>query len=485
MLEVLSTIKIAYLPEFVITVFILFNILGSLFFNTNFYKLSKWITLFGIVLAMGSTLYLQIEPEVYAFGNSFITNKYTVFFKILILICAFFLTLLSRNMIREKRDRAFEYFTVFLSGLLFAMCAVSATDFINLFVSLEAMGLSCYLLLSFTKSPNAKQLTFGYLVQGAVVSLFFLLGLSLIYGLCAQVGFAQIAAYLENANMTQTQPQILLTFSLILMICTFLFKLGLVPFSSWLPDTFQGTSNPIGAYMSSIPVLACFGIMPKILLIFLNYTFTMRIVLAFVAVITIILGSLSAIRQDNLKRLMAYSMSVQSGIMLLGLCVFSVYSLSSVLFYLFCYIFANIGAWSAIILLYNSAKLQDLNELKGLLYHRPYYVIAFTIVLIALAGLAPTCGFVAKLYIFSAVARSGFIFLPFLIAALIGTVITIYAYWRIIRGMFRRIETDIQIDNHVISSKFILYACSLATVVICVFADKIIQLCQLAAYNMV
>ena len=181
---------------------------------------------------------------------------------------------------------------------------------------------------------------------------------------------------------------------------------------------------------------------------------------------------------------MTYSMSVQSGIMLLGLCVFTTYSLSSVLFYLFCYLFANIGAWSAIILLYNSAKLEKLEDLKGIIYHRPYYVIAFTVVLIALAGLAPTCGFVAKLYIFSAVARSGFIFLPFLIIAMLGCVIMIYAYWRIIRAMFRRIETDIEIDTHVISSKFILYGCALSTVAICLIADRLIQFCQLVAYYM-
>lgn len=484
MSELINIISSAYLPEFIIIVFIMINLLASLFFNTHLYKLSKWVTLLGIVLSIASTFYLQIEPEVIAFNGAFLSNIYTVFFKILILICGFFLALLSRNMIREKRDRAFEYFSVFLSGILFAMCAVSAEDFISLFVSLEAMGLCCYLLLAFTKGPNAKQLTFGYLVQGAVVSLLFLLGLSLIYGLCAQVSFEGVSLYLANTNMMQTQPQVLLTFSLILMMCTFLFKLGIVPFSSWLPDTFQGASNPICAYMSLIPVLAGFGILSRILMLFYNYTFTMKIVFACIAVITIVLGSLSAIRQENLKRMLAYSMSVQSGIMLLGLCVFSVYSLSSVLFYLFCYVFANVGAWSAVILLYNSAKLQNLTELKGLLYHRPYYVIAFTVILIALAGLAPTCGFVAKLYIFSAVARSGFIFLPFLLIALIGSVITIYAYWRIIRGMFRRIETDIAIDNHVISSKFILYACSLSTVVICFFADKIIRLCQLVAYYM-
>lgn len=475
----MSEILTAYLPEFVVIIFIAINLIGALFFSTHLYKLSKWITLFGIVLAICSTFYLQIEPEVFAFNNTFLTNIYTVFFKILILISGFFLTLLSRNMIREKRDRAFEYFSVFLSGILFAMCAVSAVNFIVLFVSLEALGLSCYLLLSLNKNPNAKQLTFGYLVQGAVVSSLFLAGLSLIYGMCAEFDFDKISLY-----FSQNQPQILLTFALILVLCSLMFKLGLVPFSSWLPDTFEGANYPIGAYMSSIPVLAGFGVLSRILMTFLNYTFTVKIVLAFIGVVTILFGSLSAIRQENLKRLMAYSMSVQSGIMLLGLCVFSVYSLSSVLFYLFCYVFVNTGAWAAIILLFNSAKLENLEELKGIIYHRPYYVIAFTVVLIALAGIAPTCGFVAKLYVFSAVARSGFVFLPFLLMALLASVIMIYGYWRIIRAMFRRIETEIVIDTHVISSKFILYACAAATVVICVFADKIIRLCQLVAYYM-
>ena len=484
MSEVIEMIKNAYMPEFILIIFIIVNILASLFFDTRFYKLSKWISLLGIVVAIASTINLQIEPDAYAFDGAFLTNIYTVFFKILILICGFFLVLLSRNMIREKRDRAFEYFTVFLSGILFAMCAISATDFVGLFVSLEALGLSCYLLLSFTKSPNAKQLTFGYLVQGAVVSALFLLGMSLIYGMCAQVNYDQISLYFANSNLMQTQPQILLTFSMILMISTILFKLGIAPFSSWLPDTFQGTNYPIGAYMSSVCVISCFGVLAKLLMIFLNYTFTMRIVFATLAVITILLSSLSSIRQENIKRIMAYSMSVHSAIMLLGLCVFSVYSLSSVMFYLFCYVIANIGAWAAIIFLYNSAKLQNLSDFKGLWYKRQYFVFAFTVVLIALAGLAPTSGFVAKLYIFSAVARSGFIFLPFLIIAMIASVITVYAYWRIIRCMFRRIETDIVFDERVISSKFILYACSLATVIVCIFADKIIQICQFSAYSM-
>lgn len=469
----------ACLPEIIISVFICINLLGALFFNKNLYKWSKWITLVGIVIALCSTIYLQIEPEILVFDDTFLTNVYTVFFKILILISAFFLTLLSRNLIREKRDKAFEYFSVFLSAVLFSMCAVSSVNFLTLFVSIEAFGLCNYLLLVFNKKNDIKRLTFGYFVQNAIYSAIFLMGLSFVYGMCANFDFIQV-----SACFAQNPSQVLLSFSLILMLCGLLFKLGVVPFSSWISAPFEGANAPIAAFLSTVPVVMGFGILARLLMMFLNFTFSIKLILAFVSVATIIFGSLSAIRQENLKRLMANSMSLQSGIMLLGLCVFSVYSLSGVLFYLFCYLFANIGAWAAIILLDNSIPVLKLEKLNGLLYHRPYYVVAFTIILIALAGLAPTCGFVAKLYLFSAVARSGVVFLPFLLIALLAIVIMIYAYWRVIRAMFKRIKTKVNIDTQVISQKYILYACALVTIFICIFADQIIRLCQLVAYYM-
>lgn len=475
----ITDITNAYLPEFILTIFIVLSFLASIFFSTYLYKLSKWFTLLGITLALASTFYLPISPEDYAFHNEFLSNIYTVFFRILILMCGFFLVLLSRNLIREKRDKAFEYFTVLLSALLFAMCTVSVNDFVSLFVSLEGLGITTYLLLNFSKTPDAKQLSFGYLIQGAAASMLFLFGLSYLYGLCAQLGFWEVSEF-----FTKNPPQVLLTFSLVLITCPILFKLGLMPFSSWVADTFKGASFPIAAFVSSVPVLACFGILSRLLMIMLPFTTSLRLVFAIIAVLTVICGSLCAIRQTNVKKLMAYSMSVQSGIMLLGLCVFSVYSLSSVLFYLFCYVFSNIGVWSALVLFYNSCKKEEIDDFKGLIFHRPYFVISFTTVLIALAGLAPTCGFVAKLYIFSAVARSGFVFLPFLMTMLLASVIMIFAYWKLIRAMFRRVECSADIDNHVISSKFILYFCAIATVIICIYADKIIQLCQYTSLDM-
>lgn len=477
---ILNDILNAYLPESIIIVFIIFSLIASLFFNTSLYKLSKWFTLLGITMALGATFFLPIDPdnmEIFAFNGEIVSNIYTIFVKILILMSAFFLTLLSRNLIREKRDRAFEYFTVFLCAVLFAMCTVSVTDFAGLFFSIEGLGLCSYLLLNFSKTPDSKQLSFGYFVQGNVAALLFLFGFSFLYGLCGEIGFAAVGDYLA-----QTNSFILLTFSLILMLSIFLFNLGIVPFSSWVADTFEGASYPIAAFMSTIPVLAGFGILSRLLLVFINYLPVLKILFVCIAMLTILFSSLSAIRQTTVKRLMAYSMSVQSAIMLLGLGVFSVFSLSGVLFYILCYMFVNTGVWAAIILFYDSCKLNNIEDYNGLIFHRPYYVIAFTTVLIALAGLAPTSGFVAKLYLFSAVARSGFLFLPFLIISMLACVIMIFAYWKLIRSMFRRVNTEVSIDTKIVSSKFILYACALASVLLCIFADKIIQLCQSAAY---
>ena len=469
-----------YLPELVLILFILINLAASVFLHKNMYRISKGLTLTGIICAIAATFYLPISTEdSFAFGGAFLSNAYTLFFKILILISAFFLTLLSRNMVRSTRELAFEYFTVFLSGVLFAMCSVCVMDFVGLFVCLSALGLSCYLLLTYTKSANARQLSFGYLVIGGVASSLFVLGLSYLYGLCGQFGFVDISNY-----FAQNPSHVLLTFVVILMTVTILFKLGIVPFSSWLPDTFQGAGYPIAAYISVIPPLACFGVLARLLLIMMSFTTSLKLVLASLAVLTILCGSLCALRQTNLKRLMAYSMSVQSGIMLLGLCVFSVYSLSGVLFYLFFYVFATIGAWAAIILFYNSCKLEEIRDFNGLIYHRPYYVIAFTIILLSLAGIAPTCGFVAKLFLFSAVARSGFVFLPFLAVAMLASVVMVFAYWNIIRAMFRRVENSVEIDTNIVSSKLILYACAFATILCCIFADKIFVVLQLISLYM-
>ncbi len=478
-MELLLDIQKTFLQELSLIIFMIINIILSLFFSKRFYKLSKWIAIIAITVTMlVSIFFVQLSTDNdYAFNNAFISNIYTVFFKNLVLIASFFVILLSRNMIKQKRNKAFEYFTLLLTAILGAFCLISSNDFISAFVSLETLSISCYFLASFHKNYKAKEAGMKYLIIGSVASAIFLLGVSYLYGSCGAVNFSMI-----NDFYLQNNPTLMYTLAGFLTIVGLMFKIGCVPFSNWVPDIYEGASYPVGAFLSLVPKLAGFAILARLLIFVFVFSPILKILAFGFAVLSIIFGTLGAIKQTNIKRLYGYSSIAHSGFILLGLSVLSVYGLSTVLFYLFCYVFMNIGVWTASIIFNTSYPSDLISDYKGLLYNRPYYAIAFTICLLSLAGLPPTAGFLAKLYLFSAVARAGMIYIPGLLIALIFTVAGLYFYFNLVKVVFEKSNTTPAIDTHLISSKFILYACAFTTVILCIFAEKIIQLCQLAAY---
>ena len=476
-MELLLDIKRALLQEFSLIIFIVLNIILSLFFSKKFYKLSKWFALVAVVVTLGASIFIQLSPNYYAFYSSFLSNIYTVFFKSLILITVFFVILLSRNLIKQKRDKAFEYFTLLLSATLGALCLVSSNDFLTAFVSLETLSVASYLLVAFQKTYEAKEASLKYLITGSVASAMLLFGVSFLYGICGTLNFSAINDYYLQQN-----PPLLFTLACIFIIIGLMFKIGCVPFANWVPDVYQGATYPVGAFLSLVPKLAGFAVISRLVVFVFVFSPILKIIIALFAVLSIAYGTLGAIRQENIKRLYGYSSIAQAGYMLLGLSVLSVYGLSTLLFYLFCYVFMNLGVWTASITFNTSYKSDLITDYKGILYNRPFYSIAFTICLISLAGLPPTSGFLAKLYLFSAVARAGIAFLPFLLIALIFAVAGLYFYFNVVKTIFEKINNPANIDTNLISSKLILYACTAVTVLLCLFADKIIQLAQLSAY---
>lgn len=476
-MELLLDIKNSFLQELVLIIFIVLNIILSMFFSKRFYKLSKWIAIVAVTLAILASIFIQLSPNYYAFNNAFISNIYTVFFKSLILISVFFVILLSRNMIKQKRNKAFEYFTLILSATLGAMCMVSSNDFLSAFVSLETLGIASYLLASFYKNYKAKEAGLKYLIMGSVSSAVFLFGVSYIYGATGTLNFSAINDYFLQQN-----PTLIFTLACFFIAVGLMFKLGCVPFANWVPDVYEGVSYPVAAFLSLVPKLAGFALISRLLVFVFVFSPIVKMILALLAVISVVYGTLGAIKQTNIKRLYGYSSICHSGYMLLGLSVLSVYGLSTVLFYLFCYVFMNIGIWTASITFNTSCPSDKIADYKGILYNRPYYSIAFTVCLLALSGLPPTSGFLAKLYLFSAVARSGMIYIPALFVALIFTVAGLFFYFNLIKVIFEKSNNTPNIDTNLISSKLILYACSIFTVLLCIFAEKIVQLCQLTAY---
>lgn len=466
--------------EIILIAFILINTLISVFVKNHFYAFSRAFALVGIIVALFSSL--SIQPFSFsAFANSIHANSFILFCKILILISTCLVILMSNSILKSFKKRAFEYFSLIFADTLAAMCLVSANDFLTMFVSFELLGVSSYLLVTFSKNVISKEAGLKYLINGSVTSAVMLYGISYIYGFTGLLNFCEIINF-----YSKNYPTIVFSFSLILITFGLLFKVGAVPFQKWVPDIYQGSCYPVACFLSVVPKIAGFAFLIKLVFMLGIYTTITTFVIMIAAILSIFYGSLGAIKQNDVKRFLGYSSIAHSGFILLGFCSLTHYNISAILFYIFSYIFMNIGVFAATTLFNKSCGKNFISDYKGIYYSRPYFTFALTICLLSLAGIPLTSGFLAKIYLFSAVARSGILYLIFLILSLIGTIIALYAYLRFIKVMFEKDtshEQDIYIDDSSMSIKFILYFCATITVLLCIFARPVIELCLAAIYG--
>lgn len=479
-MEFLNNIKSIMLPESMIIFFIFIQIILSLFLDMKFYKLSKWMTVLGIFLATTMCTKVQIEPIHYGFKNAIISDNYTLFFKCLILISAFLIVFLTKRTITTRRGNAFQFNTFILTAILGALTLVSANDFLTMFISMETLGFAMFFLIAFDKGYPSKEATFKYLIVSAVATSVFLFGVSYLYGITGSINFSQIYEYFLEKN-----PTLLYSMATIFITCGLAFKLGVVPFANWILDVYEGASTSVVAFLSVVPKVAMFGILARLLVFPLSYSFELTFVLVIISVITALWANFLAIRQTNIKRLMACSSSANAAYVLFAASLVSVFNLSTVLFYLVAYIFMNIGVFAAIIILESSEFSNYLYEFKNFAYTNPIFTACFATCILGLAGFPITSGFISKIYLFSAIARSGIIFLPFLAIIMVTIVVSVYYYLRVVKLMFEKSEVVASkvIPHKTSSAIVILYCCAAITVVLGVFPSKIVELCQLMAYN--
>lgn len=479
-MEFLKNITHIMLPETVLILFIFIQIILSMFLDIKFYKLSKWLTVFGIFLAASLCTKVQIEPLYYGFKNSILSDDYTLFFKILILISSFLIIFLTKKTITTRRESAFQFNALILTAILGALILVSANDFLTMFIAMETLGLATFFLIAFEKGNNSKEATLKYLIISAVASSVFLFGVSYLYGITGSVNFSAIYDYFLEKNST-----LLYSMATIFITCGLAFKLGVIPFANWILDIYEDANTSVIAFISIVPKLAMFGILARLLVFLLNYSFELTFVLVLISVSTAIWANSLAIRQKNIKRLLACSSSANAAYVLFAASLVSVFNLSTVLFYLVAYIFMNIGVFAAVIILESSNFSNKLYEFKNFAYTNPIFTLCFAICILGLAGFPITAGFISKVYLFSAIVRSGLIFLPFLIVLMITVVVSIYYYLRVVKLMFEKSDkVASEVIPHKTSSAIvILYSCAVITVLLGVFPSQIIELCQFMAYN--
>jgi NADH-quinone oxidoreductase subunit N len=394
------------------------------------------IVLIGFAAALlFATHHWANQPDT-AFHGMISVDKFSVGFQCLFIIAAGLTLMLSLNSLEEKYLLYSEYFALIIFATVGMMLMASSVHLLTLFLGLETLSVSLYILAGFRRTdPKALESAFKYFLLGAFASGFLLYGIALIYGSAESADLTKLAEKLGSASSTLGEQPLFFT-GLALMVIGFGFKIALVPFHTWAPDVYQGAPTPISAFMATGSKAAGFAALLRLLLASNLMTEAVwQQVFWVMAVATMTIGNIIALRQDNIKRLLAYSSIAHAGYILVGAIANNETGYAGVLFYLLSYTFMNVGAFGVVALLAKSEQeYVNISEYRGLAYRRPFAAVAMAVFMFSLSGVPPTAGFLAKFYVFSGAVQADYIWL--VILGVINSMISLYYYLGIVVVMF-------------------------------------------------
>lgn len=465
------------LPQVCLVFFIIIQLVLAMFVSPRFYKLSRLISAVGISLAIILLPFVQVEPQYFGFSGSVMSDEYTLLFDFIILICGFFITLITGNLLKTIKRNAYTFHAILLCAIFGAMNVVGANDFITLLVSMEILSFSTYFLIASPKGYYSKEACFKYLLTSAVSTGVFLFGVSYLYGITGSLNLSEIYEIIITK-----EPSLMYAVSGIIIICALAQKLAVFPFANWIIDVYKGAETSVLAFLATVPKLAMFGIICRLLVFALGASFEITFAAAFLALITALWANTYAVRENNVKVILACSASSNSSYAFLTAGLVSVYNLSTVLFYLICYVIMNISVFT-FLNIYGDKNSIDTQSFKGIFRSNRALTSAYAISVIGLAGIPVTSGFVSKIYLFTAIVNSGLIFIPFLLALLMLMVIALFYYLKILLPLFEEGEKDAPLLKCGFSQKFVLIVTALITLIIGIYPEKLIELCRIVAYN--
>src|SRR5688572_10649447 len=356
-------------------------------------------------------------------------------FVTLTLVAVGILTILFSAPVLERNGiPSGEYYSLVLFSIVGMMMMATASDLLVIFVALEILSLSVYVLTAIRRDNAAgTEAAFKYFLLGAFSSAFFLYGIAFTYGVSGSTKLSAVGAYL-SAQALSSNPLILVAMALLLV--GFAFKISAVPFHMWTPDAYEGAPAVVTGFMSTGVKAAAFAAFARVFLsAFEPFKADWAPVVAVIAALTMILGTVVGVAQTNLKRMLAYSSIAHGGYLLVGLVAANDVGKAAILFYLLAYSVTNLAAFGAIALLGARDRANDeLQDYAGLWHSRPALAALMTVCLLSLGGLPPTVGFMGKWYIFSAAVGAGYYGLA--IIGVLTSVISVFFYLRVVVMMY-------------------------------------------------
>ena len=431
-----------FLPELTLFASALIVVLVDITFRRLRRILNPLLTL----LALAVAAYFAVQAgssEIGLFRGMLAFDSFAQFFRLLLLLASFLVTLTSLDSDELSAVHCGEFFVLLLVVTGGMIILVNSTNLAMLYLSLELVSLSSYIMVGYLRSDRlSNEASLKYILYGAVSTGAMLYGFSLLYGMTGTLSLYAIRDTFLNQGVGGFD-QFTLLLVVLLVLAGFGFKTAAVPFHFWCPDVYAGAPTPVTAFLSVAPKAAGFGILVRFFFSGMSQTngtqwsmmhgLNWPVILIGISVATMTLGNIAAITQNNLKRMLAYSSIAHAGYILMGSVVLNDIGLKSMLVYLFVYLFMNLGAFLVVTVIYNSERSFEINDYSGLFKRSPFLAVAMSIFLLSLIGIPPFSGFLGKLYVFGAVINQGLIW--FAVVGSINAAIAAYYYMRVVKAM--------------------------------------------------
>ena len=421
------------IPEMVLLGLISAILIGDTFWSKRYQSLTYYATQASLVFVGFLIVTTFTTTQVITFDGSFVRDSFADIMKLATILVSVGIFLFSREYLLQQKFYSGEFFVLGLFGVLGMFVMISAHNMITMYIGLEIMSLAMYAMIALRKdSAQAVEAAMKYFVLGALATGMLLYGFSMIYGATGSITFPVMAEVIAAGNVDKT----VLSFGVVFVVIGLAFKLGAVPFHMWVPDVYHGSPSAVTLYLGTAPKIAGFAMLYRLLEEALPGLVSdwQQLIIA-LSILSLAVGSIVAIAQDNLKRMLAYSGIGHIGFLLLGVIAASPEGYSASMFYIMVYAVTGVAGFGMIVVLSRAGDEFDrVADFAGLNARNPWLALMMLIVMFSMAGIPPFIGFWAKIIVIEEVVNAGFTWIA--VIAVITAVISAFYYLKVVKAMY-------------------------------------------------
>jgi NADH-quinone oxidoreductase subunit N len=454
---------------------IIISVLPIVLLYLGLYKMQKAllpVTIIGLLVALGLAVMQWNNGAVPEYHGMLLFNNYSIAFSFVAIVSTILILLLSKGYFEKISNHIAEYYAIILFSLAGVIVMVSFYNLVMLFIGIEIMSVSLYILAGIKKNDFASnEAALKYFLMGAFSTGFLLFGMTLVYGATGSFSLEGIQQWVLGHSLGANP---LLYSGVLLMIVGLCFKVGVAPFHFWTPDVYEGSPTLITTFMSTVSKTASFAAFLRLFLVCFTIYNTLWVpVFIIIAIITLFIGNITALYQQSFKRMLAYSSISHAGYLLFAIIALGASSASAILTYASAYSIASIIAFGALILIQQQTGNDNFESFNGLGKRNPFLAVVLTIAMLSLAGIPLTAGFIGKFFVFNMVLGQYHTWLA--VVAVINAIISIFYYFRVIVAMyFRSAEREqVTVPSYYV---VVMGLAALATIIIGVYPQFIASL---------